>query len=245
VPKATLTRLDVLAEGTWPFRGDGNPRWHDPASGLDLAAFDPFPAYPHDWLAAEQALTAVTARWTPPWDITVYLANREETSRTNGFSHVHAGGHYDEDGDWEDDPVTGVIVLGGKRVPPHPVMTAYLIAHEFGHHAEWAHNREVEGTGHPVASGTCRDYIQLRGLPATTEHHGGGGDWHSSVHEIFACDFRILVAGVEPGYWPHPGVPHPEKVPGLAEWWADTTAVHNEQDARSGVPERAPAPETR
>src|SRR5215213_6319894 len=34
-----------------------------------------------------------------------------------------------------------------------------------------------------------------------------GGTWHSRPQEIFACDFRILVAGFELEFWPHPGIP--------------------------------------
>ena len=38
----------------------------------------------------------------------------------------------------------------------------------------------------------------------------------------FACDFRIMVLGIEPDYWPHPGVMHPERIGDVAAWWVDT-----------------------
>ncbi|MGI8334376.1 hypothetical protein ACRYCC_30870 [Actinomadura scrupuli] len=51
-------------------------------------------------------------------------------------------------------------------------------------------------------------------------HAGAGGTWYDGIHEIWACDFRILVCQVETEYWPHPGVPRPEEARGLAGWWS-------------------------
>jgi hypothetical protein len=51
------------------------------------------------------------------------------------------------------------------------------------------------------------EYAQLRGCDPATPY--GGGTWHKSPGELLANDFRILVAGVEPEFWPHPGSPTP------------------------------------
>lgn len=216
-----------MAEAVWPLHGDGRPTWREPASGHQIATFDPFPGYRHDWAMAERTLKAVAESWPPAWDITVHLADREELARTNGFAHVHQGGHYEGE-TWVEDPPRGIVVLGGKRVPPHPAVTAYLVAHEFGHHAEWMIN-QASGARNLASRRTCREYLKVRGLPDSADHHGDGGTWHDSVHEIMACDFRVLVAKVETSYWPHPGVPEPGQVEGLEDWWAEQAAAHQER----------------
>jgi hypothetical protein len=62
-------------------------------------------------------------------------------------------------------------------------------------------------------------------------HHGEGGTWHDSACEILACDFRILVTGMEAEFWPHPGIPRPEMVPALRDWW--DAALARLADARA------------
>jgi hypothetical protein len=215
VPQVTLTVLDVLAEAVWDFR-DGRPHWREPASGHPSGTFDPFPGYRHDEATARAALDVVTRAWPPAWDIGVYLADREDTGRTNGYSHLHVPTRREGD-QWVEGQPAGLILLSGKRVPPHPAMTAYLVGHEYGHHVEWSLNQRDRK---PLTSdAAARRYLTVRGLDDSALFHGDGGRWHTSVHEILACDFRVLIAGLEPGFWPHPGVPRPEDVPGLAYWW--------------------------
>jgi hypothetical protein len=216
VPEVSLRRLDVLADATWQFR-DGAPVWHDPVTGYQLATFDPFPGYPHDQATARTAVAEVVRVWPPAWDITVYLADREDSSRVNGFSQLREPGRYVGD-EWVTTAPAGTVVLSGKRIPPHPAMTRYLIAHEYGHHVEWMINQRA-GARHLRSDDTARRYLTVRHLGDAALHHGDGGRWHSSVHEVLACDFRILVAGVETGFWPHPGIARPEEVPGLEAWW--------------------------
>lgn len=216
MPQVTLTALNVLAEAVWDFR-DGQPRWLEPASGRTSGAFDPFPGYRHDETTARAAVDVVTAAWPLPWDIGVHLADREDTGRTNGYSHLHVTTRREGERWVESDPA-GLILLSGKRIPPHPAMTRYLIGHEYGHHVEWALNQRA-GADHLCGDAAARRYLTVRDLDDSALFHGDGGRWHNSVHEILACDFRILVTGIEPEFWPHPGVPRPEEVPGLACWW--------------------------
>ncbi len=129
--------------------------------------------------------------------------------------------HY-EDGKYVKDTPIGLIVMSGKRQPPHPAMTRYLVAHEYGHNVEWMLERVRDSktlhSGEVVA-----EYAKLRGLPDDALHHGSGGRWHDSATEIFACDFRILVGQTETEHWPHPGIPHPVDVDAdLAAWWAQS-----------------------
>jgi len=222
MPQVAVKLVDIMSSSRWEFRDTG-PTWQHPVYGGGRAKWDPFPCYRHEMDAAIAAAEHVARVCPPPWPVTIYLADLEETSRTNAYSYLHETGHY-EDGTWVDDEPSGLIMLAGKRIPPHPAVTAYLIGHEYGHQAEWMINFAAgrERLHSPLAA---RDYIKVRGLPDEADHHGSGGAWHDSVHEILACDFRILACGLEPGYWPHPGVPRPEDIPGLPAWWEETLAA--------------------
>lgn len=234
MPSITVNGLDVAAEAEWRFR-DSKPHWRHQLHGA-AAAFDPFPAYPHNLDDVRGAAAHVERMCPPLWDVEVYVADREEEGRSNGFSNIHEGSRY-VGGEWVKSPPTGLIMLSGKRVPPHPSVTRYLVAHEYGHNVEWMlqHAR-----GHKTVHGdeVVAEYAKMRGLPAGAVHHGSGGRWHDSATEILACDFRIVVCDVEPQYWPHPGVAHPLDV-NVDGWWAEALALLEEN--RTATPDVAQA----
>lgn len=218
--------LPVMVEATWSFR-DSVPQWRHREHG-SIGTFDPFPCYPHDRAAVDAAVKHVTDRCPPVWDVELFIADREETGRSNGFSNVHEGGQY-VDGEWVRNPPAGLIVLSGKRMPPHPAVTRYLVAHEYGHNVEWMVQQRRYPDGGMHSDMLVREYAKLRGLADV--HWGSGGRWHDSATEIFACDFRIIVCGVDPDYWPHQGITHPlELQDRLSGWWAD--AMKDLRDGR-------------
>lgn len=216
--KLTVHTLDVMTEATWSFR-DSQPTWKSGTFGSS-GTFDPFPAYRHLMEPIEETAALVAEKVPPVWDVSLYVADREEVGRSNGFSNVSDGGKY-EGNKWVKGPPSGIIVLSGKRVQPHPAVSRYLVAHEYGHHVEWFLN---VARGHGLHSdGVVADYAKYRGLSEESVHHGSGGRWHDSVTEIFACDFRVIVCNVETSYWPHPGIPHSRdrSLPrDLYGWWA-------------------------
>lgn len=216
MPELRVEPVDVTAEGSWSFR-DSSLRWAHKACS---SAFDPFPAYGHNLDVARAAAQYAAEICPPLYDIDIRLANREETGRTNGFSTNTYVRQYEGDECVSKTPL-GLIVLSGKRIPPHPAMTRYLVGHEYGHHICWMLG-SARGATHLQDDSWLPDYARLRGLDVDEVwHHGAGGNWHNSISEIFACDFRIMVLAVEPEYWPHPGIPHPDTVDNLAAWWVD------------------------
>jgi hypothetical protein len=209
-----IHELDVMAEADWSFN-DSIPRWRHSQRG-SIATFDPFPAYPHPIGEVREAVAHVLSRWEPSWHVDLYSANREAVGRTNGFSNMHESGHYEGD-QWVKDEPTGLIMMSGKRIPPHPAMTRYLVAHEYGHNVEWMINAQ-RGAKYAHDNTLIRAYAEMRGVGAHL-HLGEGGTWHNSAAEVFACDFRIVVCEVEVEFWPHHGIPRPEEVQEVWDWW--------------------------
>lgn len=210
----TALAVQVLTAGDldWPFR-DGRPRLRTVSTTVEV---DPFPAYRHDEDLVRATLTDVAAAFAPRTPLTVHVADFEDVGRTNGWAAFRR--FYWRDG--EDEPTYpwhADIFLSGKRIPPHPAVTRYVVAHEYGHQVQWWLEHDLrldEGE-------LLEEYAQLRGHENGDRY--GGGRWHASVGEIFACDFRIIVAGIEPEYWPHAGADHPSLMTEVCAWWASHT----------------------
>lgn len=141
------------------------------------------------------------------------------------IENVQAGtnGQCDIRYDYSDDkkkpyPWAATIVLWGKRIPPHPAMTRYLIAHEYGHAVAQAVVRS-QGKSDADLGKFYTEYRALRKNVPVAPKYYGGGSWHESTQEIFANDFRILVAKSEVEFWPHPTTERPEKAKAIRDFW--------------------------
>jgi hypothetical protein len=198
----------------WPFDENEHPRFFLPW-GWQGETVDPFPAYAHSPEVVIRTLNHVHECFPARTPITTLLLPRECQTRSNGYSDRHFNLY---EGDQAPEPIwDAAIVLSAKRIPPHPAMTRYLVAHEWGHHVQWwlEHRRGLE-------QGTiAEEYRKLRGL---THISGTGGRWHNAATEIFACDFRLIVAGVEMEFWPHHDVPRPEGLHDVITWWKEAVA---------------------
>jgi hypothetical protein len=96
---------------------------------------DPFPAYAHDPKLIATEMRKATAAFPIEFKVKVFSMDREVLGRTN----AHASWENDWDkqkGKTNRTPFFPYIVMSGKRIPPHPAMTRYLAAHEYGHIVE-------------------------------------------------------------------------------------------------------------
>lgn len=188
--------------------GDGNGYYRS-------LRVDPCPAYAHDVRLVRKCLRDVESRVELAFKPVVYVLHAETLGRTNGWADRSIEYWGRDDGD---EPTwAGHIVLAGKRVPLHPGMTRYLVAHEYGHHVEWELLRR---RGLDLDGNDLRDeYAELRGCDPRLPY--APGNWHASAGELMANDFRILVAEAEPEFWPHPGFKRPERVAAVRRWWEE------------------------
>ena len=180
---------------------------------------DPFPCYTHDAELVADLLRECSAVFPLAVPVDVVILPFETFDRCNAYTGQHFA--YWRDGERLEPPEwVARVVIAGKRVPPHPAMTRYLVAHEYGHAVACAIAELLDGGDQPHVKQErlYAEYRALRGLPDHREDYGGG-EWHTATAEVFACDFRALVAGREIEFWPHPGVPDPFTVAGLLEWW--------------------------
>lgn len=157
---------------------------------------------PHDFQDGFNGLTLQETVWRRPdgseWEETFPHRSGGEPVKHNGMAHC--------------------IILAGKSIPHHPAMLRYLVAHEYGH-AVFNHVMPRLGYHQNERRELEREYMALRGAADTTEVYTSG-QWHRSPGEIIANDFRVLVMGREPDFWPHPGISHPHAVAGsIGPWW--------------------------
>lgn len=169
---------------------------------------DVFPCYPHEEVLVRRELAHCKNVWPLPFPLSIYILPVEELTRTNGCFMLETIYTVPQ-------TYAGNIVLSGKRIPPHPASTRYVVAHEYGHAVEEAiaAQRGLKLDSDAILG----EYAEMRGLSASPTY--GGGNWHLSVGEVFANDFRILLAGIETEFWPHPGIPRSEEVPAAIAWW--------------------------
>lgn len=196
---------------SWDFQAD-RPNIHLGPNHWSVPV-DPFPGYAHDLSLVQMKVRDITNAFPITWPVTFYLLPFESITRTNAWAAASTF-NYDKkienapDGldQYERDPF---IVFSGKRIPPMPSMTRYLVAHEYGHIVEdWIAQKRGQ-------KDILKEYSELRGLKAPSSY---GGGWHLTPGEIFANDFRMVIGLEEMEFWPHP-YPRPQELPEVVDWW--------------------------
>lgn len=177
---------------------------------------DPAPAYPHDSALVERELQHLRRVAPLPFPLVVLLLGHEARSRSNGmyFDGYNYQGEQIEIAGVKRYPPEGGIVLGAKRIPIHPAVTRYVVAHEYGHGVMY-HLARLRGIDD---SKLMKAYAEECRQDTSASY--GCGRWHANVGELFANDFRILVAEREVDYWPHPGFKRPDEILAVVGFWA-------------------------
>lgn len=178
---------------------------------------DPTPCYPHPQPLVEELVRQVTLRFPLSFDVYFYVPEYEVLERVNGWAAP--GSEHEKIGEqWVPRNHTSSIILSGKKIPLHPAMTRYLVAHEYGHLVEMEIRQRL---------GIKRDnneewdtlYRALRpNMPEEPKYYGAR-TWHLTTGEIFANDFRILIAEQESEFWPHAGIVRPDDSPKVMDFW--------------------------
>lgn len=174
------------------------------------AAIDPFPSYQHSLITTSRMLDRLQAIIAIP--VTIYLLPFELKSRVNGFTDIQYL-NWSQDNGYTD--AKHIIALSGKRTPIPTGMTEYLMAHEYGHAIEHFISYKLKNDELRV------DYAKMRGLDINRDY-GTGGNWTDASGEVFADDFRVIYAGVEPDFWPHTvEAPTVDNIHDIHNWWIE------------------------
>lgn len=203
-----MSSVHIAKDIRWGFE-DQNPHLQIGSGWGTRVNVDPFPCYPHDRkLVTECLMKTVRSSWDV--GVQVFIGHYENLGRSNAFAIENQHNYVEGKGYTKIEPT---IFLQGKRIPPHPAVTRYLIAHEYGHCVQWFIERKLG-----LKQGELREpYRKLRKLKDVK--HYGGGTWHKSPGEIFADDFRILICGAETEYWPHGDIKFPTSGSPVGKWW--------------------------
>lgn len=211
--KSDIIQLTV-DDLVWPFTDDGRPYYNIGPKGHSRRTYvDPCPAYPHEVAVVRDVLRSLEDIWPLPFPLLCFVLPRECCTRTNGWKQVDWT-KWEENG--RPGEFTVSIALSAKRIPPHPALTHYTVAHEYGHAVEEA--ILVARGLKPDTKDVLNEYKQLRNNLVDPPAYGAGC-WHLSPGEVFANDFRVLIAKIETEYWPHAGILRPEEIFAVQEWW--------------------------
>jgi hypothetical protein len=190
---------------------------------------DPRPCYTHDIDRVERELIRCEDHY-PLLDIhnaELHVISHEFIDRNNGFTTSEEV-HYRDNERWAEPfkrwdgeeatrgGLAHTIVICGKRIPPMPGHTRYIISHEYGHALFHTKTRLM---GYPLSEEDKfkKRYMAARGQPDFVE----GKRWHQAIGEIAANDFRFVVNS-ETEFWPHE-VPPVKRGEVIHRWWTART----------------------
>ncbi len=186
---------------------------------------DPYPAYPADKGIVAELLAECVERFPLKGLAELVILPHDFIDRVNGMTfedsdygrNISITWHDGEKG--ETYPQIHTIVLAAKRIPIHPAMLRYLVPHEYGHAV---FNRIAVAFGYRQHEHETLEaaYMRLRG-GVRQDGPYRGGKWHLTAGEIIANDFRVLVMGREPEFWPHPRVRPPTLDARIVRWWRE------------------------
>jgi hypothetical protein len=204
----SASRVFLLGEARYGFH-DSEPYYQiENGKHPSTVKVRPAPGYSHDLELVKQVFAKCEHRFRLDLRPTVFVLKHDSPVGFNGeMKALHV---------WDSQPdqfhrylQTPKIILYGKPIPPHPAVTRYLVGHEYGHAV--SRHLAYRMTTPSDDSDFLAGYAEMRGIEIVPDDHYGPGTWHRQPTEVFANDFRIVVAGLEPDFWPHAGIPHPQQ----------------------------------
>jgi len=219
-PLAKRIHVMTDADLDWSFE-NGNSRakyrLNTPNQNWGYTCYvDPFPCYSMDRDLVECIAEQVERNFPVPFKPSYFILAHEFDDRCNGMASYN---HIYLDGADRPMPIDPIIVFSGKRIPIHPGMQRYLIAHEYGHVVDYniTYMRKEE------INAMDEEYAKMRGL--SLDQKMGGRKWHTNIGEIMVNDFRVLFGNFEPEFWPHP-VDHPNNSAVVKKFWDEMHAKY-------------------
>ena len=200
---------------------------------------DPYPCYAPDLALTTDLVNECESVFPLVGDVCAYyVLSHEVIDRFNGCTFQDSI-YYDKDGRDNTRKITCYcgckkeydirqqayfVVLSGKRIPLHPAMLRYLVAHEYGHMAFYHLARRM-GYRDSDEKHLYDKYMAIRGV--SKDYYAAvysGSKWHRHPGEIFANDFRTLIMGKEREFWPHDSAEVPMlslNTPKVLDWWKE------------------------
>jgi hypothetical protein len=218
VSKSIKDRISVVGDDdlVWKFENGNNRTGYylkTPNSSWGHTVYvDPFPCYSLDPALVLEVARQVEETFPVPFKPYYFILSHEADDRCNGMATTASYYPPDYDTPLPFDPI---IVLSGKRIPIHPAMQRYLVAHEYGHVIDYNINYMMKTD----IDGLDADYAKMRGIDLSKHRSNGARKWHTNIGEILVNDFRVACAGIEPEFWPHTTVKHPNSSPKVRKYW--------------------------
>lgn len=197
-------------DGNYPYYYTRTP---NSKYGGTYVKFDPFPCYAHDYNLIIKEIEKVEKLFPVEFETFYFIFPFESIGRTNGQASTniieYENREKNKKSTWD-----GVIDFFGKRIPPHPGMTRYLVSHEYSHIIDNWICREMG----LEQNGLDKEYAKLRNIPYDDKY--GGRKWHSNIGEIIANDIRIVIFNTETEFWPH-DCKHPMEDANVISYWKE------------------------
>lgn len=191
-------------EIVWPFKGSPRHKIKQLGSGyFSNIEVDPFPCNTHNADILRTKIDEIEKLFPIGTLLQWISLPHEVVERVNAWAQSNQiWGDHDEIK--KKHRLDASIVFSGKRANIHPAMTKFLVAHEYGHAVDsWINSIMKEEENNRDENLFHKKYAEMRGLEWKSDEDYGGGNYHDTIVEIIADDFRIVVGKTDPDFYQH------------------------------------------